>query len=66
MVIHGVNDPRVPIEESEQIVNKLKKRNHPVTYIRIEEEGHTLVKLKNKIYAYSQMADFLEKYIGKN
>ena len=66
MVIHGVNDPRVPIEESEQIVNKLKKRDHPVTYIRIEEEGHTLVKLKNKIYVYSKMADFLEKHIGKN
>ena len=66
MVIHGVNDPRVPIEESEQIVNKLKKRNHPVTYIRIKEEGHKLVKLESQIYAYSQMADFLEKYIGKN
>lgn len=66
MVIHGVNDPRVPIEESEQIVNKLKKRDHPVTYIRIEEEGHTLVKLKNKINAYSKLADFLEKHMGKN
>ncbi|MFJ8265286.1 S9 family peptidase [Peribacillus asahii] len=66
MVIHGVNDPRVPIEESEQIVNKLKKRNHPVTYIRIKDEGHRLVKLKNKIYAYSKLADFLETYIGKN
>ena len=66
MVIHGVNDPRVPIEESEQIVNKLKQRDHPVTYIRIEGEGHTLEKHKNKIYAYSKIADFLEKHIGKN
>ncbi|MEH7524670.1 prolyl oligopeptidase family serine peptidase, partial [Bacillus sp. JJ1503] len=45
MVIHGVNDPRVPIEESEQIVNKLKKRDHPITFIRIEDEGHTFSKL---------------------
>ncbi|QED47765.1 S9 family peptidase [Cytobacillus dafuensis] len=66
MVIHGVNDPRVPIEESEQIVNKLKERNHPVTFIRFEEEGHSLVKQKSKKYAYSKIADFLEKYIGKN
>ncbi|MEH7346049.1 S9 family peptidase [Bacillus sp. JJ1532] len=66
MVIHGVNDPRVPIEESEQIVNKLKKRDHPITFIRIEDEGHTFSKLKNKIYAYSKLADFLEKYIGNN
>lgn len=65
MVLHGKNDPRVPIEESEQIVNKLKKRNHPVTYIRVEDEGHSLVKLKNKISAYSKFADFLKQYIGK-
>ena len=66
MVIHGVNDPRVPIEQSDQIVNKLKQRNHPVTYLRIQEEGHKLVKLESKIYAYSQVADFLEKHIGNN
>lgn len=66
MVIHGVNDPRVSIEESEQIVNKLKKRDHPVTYIRIKEEGHSLVKHKNKKYANSLMADFLKKHIGNN
>lgn len=66
LVIHGVNDPRVPIEESEQIVNKLKKRDHPVTFIRIEEEGHKVVKLENKKYAYSNVAEFLKKYIGKN
>lgn len=66
LVIHGENDPRVPIQESEQIVSKLKKRNHPVTFIRIEGEGHTMVKLKNKMNSYSKMADFLEQYLGKN
>jgi dipeptidyl aminopeptidase/acylaminoacyl peptidase len=65
MIIHGVNDPRVPIQESDQIVAKLKKRNHPVTYIRIEAEGHTMMKLKNKLSSYSEMAAFLEKYLGK-
>ena len=66
MVIHGVNDPRVSIQESEQIVRKLKNRDHPVTFIRIEEEGHTMVKLKNKLNSYSMMAEFLEKYLGSN
>jgi dipeptidyl aminopeptidase/acylaminoacyl peptidase len=65
MVIHGVNDPRVPIQESDQIVKKLKERNHPVQYNRIEEEGHTMMKLKNKITSYTEMAEFLEKYLGK-
>ncbi|RLL40718.1 S9 family peptidase [Oceanobacillus piezotolerans] len=66
LVIHGENDPRVPIGESEQIVNKLKQRGHPVTFHRIEGEGHTLVKPDDKIYVYSMVAAFLEKYLGRN
>ncbi|WP_338452830.1 S9 family peptidase [Niallia oryzisoli] len=63
LVVHGVNDPRVPIQESEQLVKKLMKRNHPVTFIRIGDEGHTLKKEKNKLFVYSSVADFLDKYM---
>ncbi len=66
LVIHGVNDPRVPIGESEQIVNKLKQRGHPVTYLRIEGEGHNLVKPEDKVYVYSMVAAFLEQYMGRD
>ena len=66
LVVHGVNDPRVPIQESEQMVKKLMKRNHPVTFIRIEDEGHTLEKEKNKLFVYSSAADFLDKYMRPN
>ncbi|WP_397443407.1 alpha/beta hydrolase family protein [Peribacillus sp. TH24] len=65
MVLHGSNDPRVPIEESEQIVNKLMARNHPVKFICFENEGHSIVKLNNKITAYTAIAHFLNQYIGK-
>ncbi|WP_249871571.1 S9 family peptidase [Oceanobacillus saliphilus] len=60
MVLHGANDPRVPIEESEQIVNKLIQRNHPVIYLRFEDEGHSIIKLKNKLIAYTKIAEFLK------
>jgi dipeptidyl aminopeptidase/acylaminoacyl peptidase len=63
MVIHGANDPRVPIEEAEQIVAALKKRGIPVEYLRYEDEGHGLAKLKNRLDAYPKMADFLDKYL---
>ena len=66
LVVHGVNDPRVPIQESEQMVKKLMKQNHPVTFIRIEDEGHTLEKEKNKLFVYSSAADFLDKYMRPN
>ena len=64
MVIHGANDPRVPIEEAEQIVAALKKRDIPVEYLRYEDEGHGLAKLKNRLDAYPKMADFLDKYLN--
>lgn len=63
MVIHGANDPRVPIHEAEQIVAALKKRNVPVEYLRYEDEGHGLAKLKNRLDAYPKMVDFLDKYL---
>ncbi|WP_071458694.1 alpha/beta hydrolase family protein [Bacillus massilinigeriensis] len=64
MLIHGANDPRVPIGESEQMAAKLRARHHPVTYIRFEDEGHSLLKMKNKVTAYSKMGAFLERING--
>jgi dipeptidyl aminopeptidase/acylaminoacyl peptidase len=63
MVIDGANDPRVPIEEAEQIVAARKRRGIPVTYLRYEDEGHGLAKLKNRLDAYPKMAEFLDKYL---
>ncbi len=63
MVIHGANDPRVPVSEAEQIVERLRARNHPVAYLRYEDEGHGLVKLANKLDAYPRIADFLARHL---
>jgi dipeptidyl aminopeptidase/acylaminoacyl peptidase len=62
LVLHGANDPRVPIEETEQIVEELRSRNHPVEYIRFEDEGHFFVKRENNIKAYSASWEFLNQY----
>jgi dipeptidyl aminopeptidase/acylaminoacyl peptidase len=64
MVIHGANDPRVPLNEAEQLVNALQRRNIPVEFLVYADEGHGLVKLKNILDAYPKMADFLDKHIG--
>lgn len=63
LVIHGANDPRVPVGEAEQIVAALKKREVPVEYLRYEDEGHGLAKLKNRLDAYPKMVAFLDKYL---
>jgi dipeptidyl aminopeptidase/acylaminoacyl peptidase len=63
LILHGANDPRVPVGEAEQIVAALKKRNVPVEYLRYEDEGHGLVKLKNRLDAYPKMVAFLDRYL---
>ncbi len=63
MVVHGANDPRVPVSEAEQIVATLRDLGRPVEYLRFEDEGHGLVKLENRLLAYPRIADFLERHL---
>jgi len=64
MVIHGRNDPRVPVSEAERLVAALKARGIPVTRLIFDDEGHGLVKLKNKRVAYPAVVEFLKTYVG--
>lgn len=63
MVVHGANDPRVPVGEAEQIVASLKKRGIAVQFLCYPDEGHGLSKLKNKLDCYPQAAAFLKKHL---
>jgi dipeptidyl aminopeptidase/acylaminoacyl peptidase len=64
MVIHGKNDPRVPVGEAEQIVDRVKKNGGTVEYLLYEDEGHGLAKLKNRLDAYPKIAAFLDRHVG--
>jgi dipeptidyl aminopeptidase/acylaminoacyl peptidase len=62
-VIHGRNDPRVPLEEAEQVVAALRRRNVPVELAVYADEGHGLVKLANKLDAFPRVAAFLDEHL---
>jgi dipeptidyl aminopeptidase/acylaminoacyl peptidase len=64
MVIHGKNDPRVPVGEAEQIVDRVKENGGTVEYLLYEDEGHGLAKLKNRLDAYPRIAAFLDEHLG--
>ncbi len=64
MVVHGANDPRVPVTEAEQVVNRLRARGVTVNYLRYEDEGHGIAKLKNKLDCYPKMAAFVRENLG--
>ena len=64
LVIHGANDPRVPIGEAEQIVASIEARGGTVAYMRFEDEGHGIVKLANRLVCYPAIAEFLDRHLG--
>lgn len=63
MVIHGTNDPRVPIGEAKQIAAALEKRAVPVQLLTFDDEGHGLAKLKNRLVAYPAVVKFLDQHV---
>jgi dipeptidyl aminopeptidase/acylaminoacyl peptidase len=64
MVIHGKNDPRVPVGEAEQIVDRVRGNGGAVEYLLYEDEGHGLAKLKNRLDAYPKIVAFLDRHLA--
>ncbi|GAB4186628.1 MAG: S9 family peptidase [Thalassobaculales bacterium] len=64
LVAHGSPDPRVPIEESEQVVDFLKTRGRPVDYVRFGNEGHGFMRRTNRTIVYGEVARFLGQHLG--
>jgi dipeptidyl aminopeptidase/acylaminoacyl peptidase len=59
LVVHGKNDPRVPLSEAEQIVNRLRSRGGEVWYLQAKDEGHGFRKKPNRDAYYITFAQFL-------
>jgi dipeptidyl aminopeptidase/acylaminoacyl peptidase len=64
LVIHGRNDPRVPLAEAEQIVTRLQRIGREVELVVFDDEGHGLVKRDNRISGYGAVAEFLARTAG--
>jgi dipeptidyl aminopeptidase/acylaminoacyl peptidase len=62
-VLHGANDPRVPVGEAEQIAERAREQGVPVEKRIFEDEGHGISKLENQIEAYSAIVEFLDEHV---
>lgn len=47
LIVQGANDIRVPVRESEQVVDAMRKAGAPVTYLLYPDEGHGIVRSEN-------------------
>ncbi len=63
-IVQGAKDPRVNIDESDQIVKALRDHGVQVPYLVKANEGHGFRNQENKFEFYKAMCGFLRKYLG--
>ena len=61
LILQGENDPRVPKEESDQVVERLRGLGRRVEYVVYPGEGHGFTNRANAEDAYGRIVDFLTK-----
>jgi acetyl esterase/lipase len=64
-VIHGANDPRVPLSEAEQLVAALTANGVECELRVYEDEGHGLARRGNRLDAYPRALEFLARHLRK-
>jgi dipeptidyl aminopeptidase/acylaminoacyl peptidase len=63
LIIHGRNDPRVPVGEAEQIHEVARAKRLRSDLLIYDDEGHGLAKLANRLDAYPRVAAFLDEVL---
>lgn len=64
LIMHGVNDPRVKLEQSELMVAALRKAGRPVDYVTFKGDGHGNQRWPNNLTMYRKTEDFLAQCLG--
>lgn len=64
-VVQGANDPRVNINESDQIVKAMRAKGFEVPYMVKYDEGHGFGKESNRIELYKYMLGFFAENFNK-
>jgi dipeptidyl aminopeptidase/acylaminoacyl peptidase len=65
LVVQGLNDPRVPASESEQMVARVRANGGEAWYLAAKDEGHGFRKKSNRDFYLETVATFLEKLSKK-
>ncbi len=63
LILAGGNDPRCPHEESQQILDAVRKKGGVAELKIYENEGHGFSRIENQIDSNRRIAEFLKKYV---
>jgi acetyl esterase/lipase len=64
LIGQGANDPRVKQAESDQIVQAMKAKKIPVTYVLFPDEGHGFARPENITAFFAVKESFLAQCLG--
>lgn len=64
LVIQGRNDPRVIEQESKDVVDNLKAAGRDVDFLVFEDEGHDVLKFKNRVTCYNAITAFFREHLS--
>jgi len=64
LIAHGANDPRVKQAESDGMVAEIRKNNGKVEFLVFPDEGHELLKPRNRLRFYAAAEEFLAEHLG--
>lgn len=64
LVAHGVNDPRVPFSEAQQIADRVRATGQAVWTVYAQNEGHGFAKKDNRDYLTAVEVMFLRRHLG--
>ncbi len=66
LIIHGANDPRVPVGEARQMAKAISDRGGIVDTLIFPDEGHGVGKRSSILISYRRIVDFLnQQLMGK-
>ena len=63
LVVQGLNDPRVPVSESEQMVRTVRGNGGQVWYLLAKDEGHGFRKHGNRTFYENAVILFLQTFL---
>jgi dipeptidyl aminopeptidase/acylaminoacyl peptidase len=67
LMVHGVNDPRCPVEQSRIFRDRLlelgRKEGEDFEYVELGDEGHGSTDITQKIRTFNILADYLERVL---
>jgi dipeptidyl aminopeptidase/acylaminoacyl peptidase len=65
LMVHGVNDPRCPVDQSRLFRDRLlalgRKEGEDFEYVELGDEGHGSTDIVQKIRTFTILADYLER-----